>query len=135
MIISEYLNNNFEEILELYESVGWTNYTNHPERLKRGIKKSLITLIAYEEEKIIGLIRAVGDEETLVLIQDILIRPEYQRRGIGTKLIKKILEKYKNVYQVQLLTDNTERTIKFYESLGFKNGIEIGTVPFIIINV
>ena len=74
---------------------------------------------AYENEKLLGIIRTVGEGCSIVYIQDILVLPEYQRQGIGKALLNEILEIYKNVYQKVLLTDNTERTISFYKSLGF----------------
>ena len=109
------------EILNLYTSVGWTNYTNHPEMLKNAYANSLKILGAYEfkTEKLIGIIRVVGDGHSVVFIQDLLVYPEYQRKGIGTALLKQILQDYKHVYQKHLLTENTERTIQFYKSLGF----------------
>lgn len=36
--IKDYLEYKQEEIIELYRSVGWTNYTDHPERLEIGYK-------------------------------------------------------------------------------------------------
>jgi len=46
--------------------------------------------------------------------------PSYQRQGIGSALIKKALEDFKDVYQVQLVTEETEKTLGFYRSLGFE---------------
>ena len=43
----------------------------------------------------------------------------YQGQMIGTTLLKKIMEEYHGVYQLHLLTDNTEKTVAFYKSLGF----------------
>ena len=117
--IKEYQTYNESEILSLYTSVGWTNYTNHPEMLKNAYANSLKTLGAYEKEKLIGIIRVVGDGHSVVFIQDLLVYPEYQRCGIGTALLKQILQDYKHVYQKHLLTENTEKTIQFYKSLGF----------------
>lgn len=117
--IKEYQTYNESEILSLYTSVGWTNYTNHPEMLKNAYANSLKTLGAYENEKLIGIIRVVGDGHSVVFIQDLLVYPEYQRQGIGTALLKQILQDYKHVYQKHLLTENTEKTIQFYKSLGF----------------
>lgn len=37
-----------------------------------------------------------------------------------------IIEKYSSVYQVELLTDDTEETTAFYKSLGFTPANEIG---------
>ena len=46
--------------------------------------------------------------------------PSYQRQGIGSALMKKALEDYKDAYQVQLVTEQTEKTLGFYRSLGFE---------------
>ena len=117
--IKEYESYHETEILNLYQSVGWTNYTNHPEMLKNAYAHSLKILGAYENEKLIGIIRVVGDDYSVIFIQDLLVSPEYQRQGIGTALLKQILQDYEHVYQTHLLTENTEKIIRFYQSLGF----------------
>lgn len=130
MKITEYKEYDQEEILELYRSVGWTNYTEYPERLRRGYEKSLCILAAYWEDKLVGILRAVGDGATIVFIQDILVLPEYQRRGIGTSLVKTVMKKYSDVYQMELLTDDTQETVTFYKSLGMMPANEIGVLAF-----
>lgn len=131
IILSEYQEYNAAEILALYKSVGWTNYVKQPEKLEVGYKNSLCVLAAYNGTKLVGILRAVGDGATIVFIQDILVLPEYQRKGIGTKLIRSALEKYKNVYQVELLTDDTEKTVAFYQSVGLAPVNEVGARAFI----
>ena len=116
--IKEYARYNEAEILALYSSVGWTNYTNNPEMLKNAYEHSLKICGAYVEDKLVGIIRVVGDGYSVVFIQDLLIYPKYQGQGIGTALLQHILEEYKDVYQKHLLTENTEKTISFYKSLG-----------------
>ena len=123
--IKEYNKYNESEILNLYQSVGWINYTNNPNMLKNAYANSLKILGAYENEKLIGIIRVVGDGYSIVFIQDIIVLPEYQRHGIGTALLKKILEIYQNVYQKSLLTDNTDKTIQFYKSVGLEMDTDI----------
>lgn len=118
-IIKEYEKYEEEEILSLYQSVGWVNYINNPLMLKNAFEHSLKIYAAYIDNKVIGIIRIVGDGYSVILIQDILVYPEYQRKGIGTALLQHVLEEYKNVYQKHLLTDNTPKTIQFYKSLGF----------------
>lgn len=123
--IREYKEYREEEILNLYESAGWSNYVNNPAMLKNAYANSLKILGAYENEKLLGVIRVVGDGCSIVFIQDILVLPEYQHQGIGTALLKRILEIYQNVYQKTLLTDNTKKTIRFYQSAGFKMDTDI----------
>ena len=118
MKIIEYQTYREEEILPLYASVGWTAYTDAPDVLHRGFERSLLTFAAYEGKTLVGLARAVGDGETVVLMQDLLVFPQYQRRGIGTALMRAMMERFANVRQFQLLTDDTEKTLAFYRSLG-----------------
>lgn len=121
-----------EDVLPLYEAVGWTNYTTKPEMLKAAFENSLHVLAAFNEEGIlVGVLRAVGDGVSILFIQDILVTPEYQHQGIGTKLLQQTLEKYKNVYQIQLATDNSMKTISFYESNGFTSLTSLNCVSFI----
>ena len=120
-----------EEILRLYESVGWTSYLERRDVLKRAYENSLYVLGAYDEDRLVGILRAVGDGSSIVFIQDILILPEYQRQGIGTALLKTAMGKYKDVYQLELLTDNSEKTIAFYRSVGMLPATDIGCLSFI----
>ena len=125
-------NVSLEEVLPLYEAVGWTNYTQNPTMLKEAYKNSLHILGALNEEgKLVGVLRAVGDGTSILFIPDILVYPEYQHQGIGTKLLQLTLEKYKNVYQIQLATDDSKKTVSFYESNGFTSLTSLNCVSFI----
>lgn len=108
-----------EKILHLYNDVGWTAYTKNPEVLEQAIQNSLMVISAWEKDNLIGLIRVVGDGLTIIYIQDILVLKNYQRKGIGKILIQKILDHYPDVRQKILMTDDTEKTRKFYEVMGF----------------
>lgn len=131
MKIKEYENFKLDEIVNFYRSVGWTNYLERPDILKKAYENSLCVLGAYDYDKLVGIIRAVGDAKTIVFVQDIIVLPKYQRKGIGTKLLKTLMDKYKDVYQMELLTDNTEKTKAFYRSVGFINSDVVGCVSFI----
>ena len=130
MTIKPYTQYSESEILPLYESVGWVFYCKHPDIVEQAYANSLYILAAYEGDHLVGLIRCVGDGHTILFIQDLLIFPEYQRKGIGTALMKAVLEKYSHVYQIELATDNTEKTIAFYQSFGFHNLSDIGCCAF-----
>ena len=130
MEIKEYTKYNDDEIFRLYTEVGWVAYTQDMESLKKGYMNSLLVLAAYEGDELLGLIRVVGDGTTVILIQDILVFPDKQRSGVGTALLKEVLERYSNVRQVELVTDNTPKTIAFYKSLGLRRFSEIGCCGF-----
>ena len=130
MIICEYKQYAEQEILHLYASVGWTAYTDHPDVLRKGFDNSMLTLAAYEDEQLLGIIRTVGDGHTIVFVQDILVFPENQRKGVGSALLQAILDRYSHVRQIELATDNTPKTIAFYKSMGFREMSEIGCCGF-----
>ena len=128
MRIEESKNLQLNEIVNLYRSVGWTNYLKRVDIVKKSYADSLCVLGAYDYDQLVGVIRTVGDGQTSVFVQDIIVLPEYQRKGIGTKLLKAVMDKYKDVYQMELLTDNTKA---FYRSVGFIASDEIDCVAFI----
>ena len=109
-----------EDVWHLYQAVGWTNYTHQSEMLEKALSHSLAIYVALDGDAVVGLIRLVGDGFSSVLVQDLIVLPIYQRQGIGSALMKEALEDYKDVYQVQLVTEQTEKTLGFYRSMDFE---------------
>ena len=128
--LKEYTGYNEEEILGLYTSLGWTNYTDKPEMLRNAYLNSLKIYGAYVDDKLVGIIRAVGDGFSVLFIQDLLVHPDFQRNGIGTLLLKRMLKEYENVYQMHLITEDSEKTISFYKSLGFTDNSDVNCKAF-----
>ena len=102
------------DLLALYSSVGWTNYTNNPAMLEEAVKASLWQLAVYDEKELVAYIRLVGDGHSVLLV-----RPDHQRQGIGKKLLTEALTTFPNVYQRLLATERSEENLAFYQSLGF----------------
>ena len=132
MTIREYTDPDWNELMPLYAAVGWTNYTDKPEMLRAAYAHSLCILAAYEDDRLLGVVRAVGDGATIVFIQDILVAPERQRRGIGTALLRALLERFNGVRQIELTTDDTPETAAFYRSLGFADFAGLGCRGFML---
>ena len=130
MIIREYDSYKDEEILDLYTDAGWIAYTENPDALRKGYENSLLILAAYEGDELQGIIRVVGDGHTIVFVQDILVYKRFQRQGIGSALLQAVLERYSSVRQIELVTDNTEKTVAFYRSAGFRPLSEFGCCGF-----
>lgn len=131
MIIYKFNNNiSLEELINLYKSVDWTAYTDLGKDLIKILENSNY-ISCYINNKLIGLIRVITDNVSILYIQDILIMKEYQNKGIGTKLLKKILKKYSNIRQVVLLTDNIEKNENFYIKNGFVSVDKLNTIAFI----
>lgn len=129
--LKEYTIYNEEEILALYKAVEWSNYYKKPKMLEEAYQDSLYILGAYLEERLVGIIRVVGDGASIIFIQDLLVHPDYQRQKIGTQLLKYVFNRYENVYQKVLLTENTEKTKIFYSKLGMTPIEEMNGTSFI----
>lgn len=122
---------NLKDLIELYSNVGWNNYINNPEMLDGAYKNSLKVLSAWENDRLIGVIRVVGDGYSIIYIQDLLILDEYQHNGIGSLLLNKVIKIYDNVYQKILMTEDQPNTVGFYEKCGFRKSNEYGCVAFV----
>ena len=109
-----------EDVLHLYQAVGWTNYTHQSEMLEQALSHSLVIYVALDGDAVVGLIRLIGDGFSSIFVQDLIVLPSYQRQGIGSSLMKEALEDYKDAYQVQLVTEETEKNVGFYRSMGFE---------------
>ncbi|MEZ2372385.1 GNAT family N-acetyltransferase [Arthrobacter sp. RCC_34] len=112
------------DVLALYEAVGWTAYTDDPETLSAAIRGSSFVVAAWADDRLVGLIRALSDDATIMYLQDILVDPSHHRRGVGRALAETVLNRFQHVRQKMLLTDDDPAQKGFYESLGFT---QVGT--------
>lgn len=126
IVIAPYARFDENAVEALYESVGWTSYLRRPGLLREAYAASLKILAAHDGGRLVGVIRAVGDGVSILYIQDVIVHPAYQRRGIGARLLQEMLECYPDVNQVVLLTDDTEGTRRFYEAAGFRESGKAG---------
>ena len=110
-----------EQLERLYNDVEWYAYTEDLEGLQQALEQSLEVISVWNDEELVGLIRVVGDGLTIIYIQDILVLNSYQNQGIATQLIQQILNKYKNVRQKVLLTEEAPDVRCFYEKNGFES--------------
>lgn len=131
VILKKDLIKDIKSISSLYESAGWFDYTEDLEKLEEAFKNSLKIISAWHEEKLIGLIRVVGDGLTIIYIQDIVVLPEYQGNGIGRGLIYSVLDEYKDVKQKILISEDRDSSIEFYKNIGFKSIDTYNGVAFV----
>lgn len=105
-------------LADLRESVGWN-------RMEREYTNPLMTsyyhIAVYEDDKLIGYIDSVSNGVTDAYIQDLMVCPDYQVKGIGTALMDKMIEylKEKRIYMISVVYE--EGLKPFYERFGFYN--------------
>lgn len=59
-------------------------------RSKTALQNSLFTFSIYDEEKLIGFGRIVGDGGITYVVSDIMVDEQYQRRGFGDQIMQQI---------------------------------------------
>jgi ribosomal protein S18 acetylase RimI-like enzyme len=110
-----------EQLIALYSDANWTAYTKDPNKLIKAVSNSLCVISAWDSKRLVGLIRVVGDGQTILYIQDILVLKKYKKQKIGSTLVQKVMGKYPDIRQTVLLTDDSLETRGFYENLGFQS--------------
>ncbi len=118
-----------EAVVALYDSVGWAAYTRDPVGLQTALRNSTFIVSAWRGDQLIGLARALSDDVSIAYLQDILVRPEAQRGGVGRRLVQACLDRFAHVRTLVLLTDNSPAQLRFYAALGFKNTRDLVRQP------
>ena len=116
-----------DELRELYSSVGWGAYTADIPALHKAIANSDHVVTARSGDLLIGLARVLSDDVSIAYLQDILVRPDYQHQGIGSRLLQECLDRYAHVRSKVLLTDDLETQHRFYRSMGFTDTADLDT--------
>ena len=121
-------NKNVKEFNYLYNSVGWGSYSE--EISKKALDNTFYSISIYDEDKIIGYGRLVGDAICFIYIQDIIVIPEYQSRKIGTMIMNKLLEKITDIKRenpnVRVYLGALRNKENFYKKFGFIGREEAG---------
>ncbi len=119
----EYLENKLtiEDYIFLRSAVGWNNFET--DQMAKVVQNSLYAVTVVEENQTIAMGRLLGDG-MYYLVVDVVVKPEYQKRGIGSQimdmLLKYVEERTPNGGRssVQLIAEKGKEA--FYISKGFK---------------
>ncbi len=109
-----------EEYSELRREVGWKSLGE--EMTEKGLRNSIFSVCAIYKNKVIGCGRVIGDGAVYFYVQDIMVLPEFQRKGIGKSIMASIMQ-----WLGKQVSDNsfvglmaTKGNSKFYEKYGFQ---------------
>ena len=84
-----------EELKDLFLSVKWSS-GHYPEKLVAAMKNYETVYSAWDGDRLIGLLSALDDGVMTAYVHYLLVNPEYQRLGIGKRLVELAKEKYKD---------------------------------------
>ncbi len=117
---------NVEEFNLLYDDVGWGAYDDNI--TQKALDNTFYSVSAYDDNKIVGYGRIIGDTICFLYIQDIMVKPEYQGNKIGTMIMNKLLEKINEIKQenpdLRVYLGASKNREEFYEKFGFIKRID-----------
>lgn len=105
------------KIADLRESVGWNRMD---EQLQDPKMHNLFEIGCFADERLVGYLCVVSNGVTDAYIQDVMVAPEYQGRGIGSEMMHLAIDKIKslNIYMISVIYGD-ESLRGFYEKFGF----------------
>ncbi|MBN1192740.1 MAG: GNAT family N-acetyltransferase [Coriobacteriia bacterium] len=103
----------------LFLSVGWSS-GDYPDELVAAMRNSHRVVSAWDGGTLVGLINSLSDGVMTAYFHYLLVRPEYQSRGIGNHLVTTMLEEYRDYARKVLIAYDAE--VGFYEHCGFEIG-------------
>ena len=106
-----------ESVLALYHANEWSS-AQKPELLHKALLSSHSLVTAWDGTKLVGLGNAISDGYLVVYYPHLLVLPEYQGRGIGTELMRRLMARYEGFHQHMLVADG--RALDFYRKCGFE---------------
>lgn len=103
-----------------------TGFRNRPiDQVERALKNDLLDVVAIVNNEVVGMGRLVGDGVMYWYLQEIIVLPEYQGKGIGTGIVNYLLEYIKKHTENETFTSvgltAAEGKTSFYERFGFQN--------------
>ena len=120
-----------EEILVLQkvayqsEAAIWNDYSIPPltqtlEEVRAQFADHLFLKATDESGKIVGSVRAFSDGKSC-FIGRLIVHPDAQNRGLGTKIMQALEEKFQDEQRFELFTGTkSERNIYLYQKLGYR---------------
>jgi aralkylamine N-acetyltransferase len=106
---------NWQELEQLFELADLGG--RQGDKIRRAFENSTVVCFAFDHAHLIAAARALSDREYHATIYDVVVHPNHQRRGIGTRLMNELLQQLP-VWRVLLVADG--EAAPFYSRLGFE---------------
>jgi len=104
------------QLQRLLQTTGWAA-DRTVEEIERLLSGSPLVIGAWDGDRLVGFARALTDGVFRALIDDVVVHPACRRSGIGTELMRRLLERLNGVEEVFLRCG--AEVVPFYERLGF----------------
>ena len=103
------------EVLALYRAHRWSA-AEKPGQLMAALRNSHALVTARVAGRLVGLANAISDGHLVVYFPHLLVHPDFQRRGVGRRMMTCLLDQYRDFHQRILVADGA--AVSFYAALG-----------------
>jgi ribosomal protein S18 acetylase RimI-like enzyme len=117
---------NLEQLAGLFASAGWHDRAADRMRLRQQVLGAMFVVSAWEDSCLVGFARAISDGATNAYISTVAVLPQYQRRGIGRELIRRLITGRDGI--VFVLHARPE-VVGFYLKCGFQHADNMLRIP------
>jgi len=115
------------ELRALFLSVHWDS-GNYPDKLQLALKGSHQVITAWDGDKLVGLMNSLADGVMNVFFLYLIVHPDYQKKGVGQKLVESMLHEYKDYARKMVMA--YDEALLFFQKCGFEVGEN--TVPMLV---
>ena len=113
--------NDVEEFNYLYDAVEWASYDI--EISQKALNNTYYSISVYDDNQIIGYGRLIGDGICFMYIHDVMVKPDYQNKKIGTMIMNKLVEQLEIIKKenpdMRAYLGASKGKEKFYKKFGF----------------
>jgi GNAT superfamily N-acetyltransferase len=108
------------EYIELFETTGWNKvYKADLGELSQALDRSWHVVTAYDGDQLVGVGRVVSDGVLYAMICDMIVRPSHQNRGIGSTILRRLVERCKAAGLRDIQLFSAKGKAPFYRNRGF----------------
>ena len=104
-------------VVDLYRAIGWSS-AEKPDQLHKALVASHSLISAWDGTRLVGLGNAISDGHLVVYYPHLIVHPEYQGRGVGSEIMRRLMQRYNGFHQQILVADG--RALDFYRKCGFE---------------
>ncbi|AMA74113.1 MULTISPECIES: GNAT family N-acetyltransferase [Aneurinibacillus] len=107
-----------EDVVQVFKKSGITRPIEQKERIQKMLDHANIILTAWDNNKLVGIARALTDFSYCCYLSDLAVDKDYQKNGIGKELIKRIRKVIGE--EVALILLSAPNAMDYYPKVGFE---------------
>jgi GNAT superfamily N-acetyltransferase len=107
-----------DQLIALYRANKWSS-ADKGEVLRSALRASDSLITAWSDGRLIGLGNAISDGYLVVYYPHLIVLPEFQGKGVGTEIVRRLKKKYESFHMHILVADG--KAIDFYKKCGFEH--------------